>query len=80
MIQIVDPVGNVIFDVAKGSGSFKVNGKEQFYTARQEILFDNSKQELSFVYDKGSQYDKGDYKIVILADSYEIGQATFNVR
>ena len=80
MIQIVDPVGNVVFDVAKGSGSFKVNGKEQFYTARQEILFDNSKQELSFVYDKGSQYDKGDYKIVILADTYEIGQAVFNVR
>ncbi len=80
LIQIVDPVGNVVFDVAKGSGSFKVNGKEQFYTARQEILFDNSKQELSFVYDKGSQYDKGDYKIIILADTYEIGQATFNVR
>ena len=80
MIQIVDPVGNVVFDVAKGSGSIKVNGKEQFYTARQEILFDNSKQELSFVYDKGSQYDKGDYKIVILADTYEIGQAVFNVR
>ncbi len=80
MIQIVDPVGNVVFDIAKGSGSFKVNGKEQFYTARQEILFDNSKQELSFVYDKGSQYDKGDYKIVILADTYEIGQTTFNVR
>ena len=80
MIQIVDPVGNVVFDVAKGSGSFKVNGKEQFYTARQEILFDNSKQELSFVYDKGSKYDKGDYKIVILADTYEIGQTTFNVR
>lgn len=80
LIQLVDPLGNVIFDVARGSGSFKIDGKEEFYTALQEIVFDNSKQELSFVYDKGSEFEAGDYKIVILADSYEIGQASFNVR
>jgi regulator of replication initiation timing len=80
LIQLVDPLGNVIFDVARGSGSFKIDGKEEFYTALQEIVFDNSKQELSFVYDKGSEFESGDYKIIILADTYEIGQATFNVR
>jgi len=80
MIQLVDPAGNVVFDVARGSGSFQVNGKEQFYTSVQEILFDNTKQELSFVYDKGSEFDKGDYKIVILSDTYEIGRIAFNVR
>lgn len=80
MIQLIDPAGNIVFDVARGSGSFKVNGKEQFYTAMQEILFDNTKQELAFVYDKGSAFDKGDYKIVILSDTYEIGQTSFNVR
>ena len=80
MIQIVDPAGNVVFDIARGSGSFQVDGREQFYTAMQEILFDNSKQELSFVYDKGSEFDKGDYKINIISDFYEIGQAGFSVR
>ncbi|GAB5522300.1 MAG: hypothetical protein Roseis2KO_01720 [Roseivirga sp.] len=80
MIQLVDPAGNVVFDVARGSGSFKVDGKEQFYTAMQEILFDNTKQELTFVYDKGSAFEKGDYKIIILSDTYEIGQTGFNVR
>lgn len=80
MIQVVDPAGNVVFDVAKGSGSFQVNGKEQFFTAMQEIVFDNSKQQLSFVYDKGSEFAKGDHKIIILSDTYEIGQASFNVR
>lgn len=80
MIQLVDPAGNVVFDVARGSGSFKIDGKEQFYTAMQEILFDNTKQELSFVYDKGSAFEKGDYKIIILSDTYEIGQTGFNVR
>jgi len=80
MIQVIDPSGNIIFDVARGSGTYQDNGKEEFYTAMQEILFDNSKQELSFVYDKGSEFAKGDHKIVILADTYEIGEITFNVR
>lgn len=80
MIQVIDPAGNIIFDVARGSGSFQIDGKEQFYTQMQEIVFDNSKQELSFVYDKGSEFEKGDHKIVILADTYEIGQMIFNVR
>uniref|UniRef100_UPI0040471DB4 chromosome segregation protein SMC n=1 Tax=Roseivirga sp. TaxID=1964215 RepID=UPI0040471DB4 len=80
MIQIVDPAGNVVFDIARGSGSFQVDGREQFFTSMQEILFDNSKQELSFVYDKGSEFDKGDYKINIISDFYEIGQAGFSVR
>ena len=80
MIQVVDPAGNVIFDVARGSGSFKIDGREQFYTSMQEIVFDNSKQALSFVYDKGSDFAIGDHKIIIWADSYEIGQASFNVR
>lgn len=80
MIQVVDPAGNVVFDVAKGSGSFQVDGREQFYTSIQQIVFDNSKQELSFVYDKGTDFEVGDHKIIIWADNYEIGQASFNVR
>ena len=80
MIQLVDPAGNVVFDVARGSESFQVNGKEEFYTSIQEILFDNTKQELSFVYDKGSEFAKGDHRIVILSDTYEIGTVNFNVR
>ncbi|WP_420386091.1 chromosome segregation protein SMC [Roseivirga sp.] len=80
MIQVVDPAGNVVFDVAKGSGSFKIDGREQFYTSMQEIVFDNSKQALSFVYDKGSEFEVGDHKIIIWADNYEIGQVAFNVR
>ena len=80
MVQITDPAGKVIFDVAKGSGSFKIDGKEQFYTAMQEIVFDNSKQVLTFVYDKGSAFKKGKYKIILLSDTYEIGRANFSVR
>ena len=80
MVQVIDPAGKVVFDVAKGSGSFKIGGKEQFYTAMQEIVFDNSKQVLTFVYDKGYKFKKGKHKIILLSDTYEIGRANFSVR
>ena len=39
LIRVLEPEGNVLFDVARGSGTFMYNGKEEFYTAKQEILF-----------------------------------------
>ncbi|HEX8041700.1 MAG TPA: chromosome segregation protein SMC, partial [Chryseosolibacter sp.] len=42
MIRIIDENGQVIFDVSRGSGTFIYNGKEEFYTASQEVLFDNT--------------------------------------
>ncbi len=44
MVRIIDENGQVIFDVARGSGTFIFNSKEEFYTASQEILFDNTQQ------------------------------------
>ncbi|MDZ4716188.1 MAG: chromosome segregation protein SMC [Cytophagales bacterium] len=80
MIRVVDENGQVIFDVAKGSGTFMINNKEVFYTSGQEILFDNTRQKLSFIYDKGSEYASGTYTIEIYAQDYLIGSAPFTVK
>lgn len=80
MIRIVDENGQVIFDVEKGSGTFMYNGKEEFYTSAQEILFDNTQQKLSYVYDKGSDYASGKYTVEIYCDDYQIGTAQFSVK
>ena len=80
MIRIIDENGQVIFDVARGSGTFIFNGKEEFYTAAQEILFDNTRQKLSFIYDKGSEYASGNYVLEIYTDDYLIGRTEFEVR
>ena len=80
MIRVVDPNGQIIFDVAKGSGTFMLDGREEFYTAVQTIVFDNSKQKLSFIYDKGSEYSTGQYTIEALTDGYKMGSGTFMVR
>jgi cell division protein ZapB len=80
MIRIIDENNQVIFDVARGSGTFILNGKEEFYTASQEILFDNTKQKLTYVYEKGSDYESGTYTVEIYCNDYKMGSGQFVVK
>ncbi|MGK7395119.1 MAG: chromosome segregation protein SMC [Candidatus Cyclobacteriaceae bacterium M3_2C_046] len=80
LIRILEPEGNVLFDVARGSGTFMHNGKEEFYTAKQEILFDNTKQQLTFFYEKGGEFDPGQHKLEIYTDGYIMGIEPFMVK
>lgn len=80
MIRVVDENGQPIFNVDKGSGTFMLDGKEEFYTAAQEILFDNTKQKLTFIYEKGSDYASGNYTVEIFADGYKMGSVQFSVK
>ena len=80
MIRIIDENGQVLFDVARGSGTFLLNGKEEFYTSSQEILFDNTKQKLTYLYDKGSEYAEGTYTLEVYTDDYLMGSGQFVVK
>jgi cell division protein ZapB len=80
MVRIIDPEGKVIFDVARGSGTFMKDGREMFFTQKQEILFDNTQQKLTFQYEKGSDYAEGRHTVEIYADDYVIGTTNFEIR
>ena len=80
MIRIVDENGQVLFDVNKGSGTFLLNGKEEFFTESQEVLFDNTRQKLSFIYNKGSEYASGTYRMEVYTDNYLMGGGEFVVK
>ncbi len=80
IVRIVDSNGQVIFDVTRGSGTFMVDGKEEFFTASQEILFDNTRQQLTFEYDKGSEYEEGLYTLEVYTADYKMGSQQFEVR
>ena len=80
ILRVINPQGNALFDVSMGSGSFMINGKEMFYTAQQEILFDNTQQRLSFLYDRGEEYEEGVYSVELYSDDYVIGKANFEVK
>jgi hypothetical protein len=80
LIRVIDENGQVLFDVARGSGTFMFNDKEEFYTAAQEILFDNTKQRLTFLYEKGSDYAPGNYTLEVYTDNYKMGSGQFTVK
>ncbi len=80
LIRIVDENGQVLFDVSRGSGTFIHNSKEEFYTASQEVLFDNTKQKLTYLYEKGSDYTPGAYVLEIYCDDYKMGSGKFEVK
>lgn len=80
LIRIIAPDGNVIFDVAKGSGSFIFEGRDQFFSAKQEILYDKNSQEVTAFYDKGSDYEEGRHSIEVYTDDYLVGKGFFTVK
>ncbi len=79
-VQILGPNEQVIFDIAKGSGTFNLEGREEFYTSKQDIVFDNSLQVLTYYYEKGSDYAKGNYMVRVFAEGVEIGSSSFEVK
>jgi Tfp pilus assembly protein PilN len=79
-VQILSPNNQVIFDIAKGSGTFSMDGREEFYTARQNIMFNNTLQRLTYFYEKGTDYAKGTHTVRVFADGLEIGDKTFEVK
>jgi prefoldin subunit 5 len=79
-MRMIDPTGNVVSDMATGSGAFSFGGKETIYTAKQTILYSNSGQTIEYIYNRGANYEKGTYKIELYADGFRIGQTSFNIK
>lgn len=81
ILRLIEPSGTVLFDLSTGGGSFtNAEGKTDFYTDKQAILFDNSKQQVSFLYNKGSEYESGKYVIEVYGNGYLIGSSSFTVK
>lgn len=79
-MRLIDPTGNVISDMATGSGSFNFGGKETVYTAKQTIFYDNTGQIIDFIYSRGAPYESGKYAIELYSEDFRIGQTSFTVK
>ncbi len=79
-MRLVDPAGNVISDMATGSGSFNFGGKETVYTAKQTVFYDNTGQTVDFIYSRGAAYESGTYSIELYSENFRIGQTSFTVK
>jgi type II secretory pathway pseudopilin PulG len=79
-LRILDPDGAIISDMATGSGAFVHQGKETIYTAKQQVLYTNSHQNVDFVYTRGVPYKKGKHAVELYAEGFKIGQGSFEVK
>ena len=80
MMRLIEPDGAALYNLSTGSGTFMVDGQETFYTAKRDILFDNSGQEVSFVYSKGSEYKRGLHTVELYEGGSLIGKTTFTLK
>ena len=46
----------------------------------QEILFDNTRQKMTLIYEKGTDYASGTYTIEVFTDGYSMGKTQFIVK
>ncbi|HWZ23032.1 MAG TPA: hypothetical protein VNW06_10285 [Cytophagaceae bacterium] len=80
IFRLTEPSGTVLYDAATGGGFFSMDGKDMPYTDKKIVKFDNSKQQVGFVYVKGSEYKSGTYTVEIYGDGSKIGESQFIVK
>lgn len=76
-MRLIEPDGAALYNLSTGSGAFQIDGENVFYTAKRDFVFDNTQQQLSFVYDKNAEYKKGEHTIELYADGFMIGKTSF---
>ena len=79
-ISIEKPNGEIIYDISKGSGTFTYEKREEFYTIKEGVLVDRSKKELSIIYIKNQEFDKGLHKVHFYTNEYKIGSGEFLIK
>ncbi len=80
-LRVLDPSGAVLADRATGSGEFTYNGEGMVYTAMQQFAFDNSRQQIDFIYGRpGKRFGEGRYTVEIYCEGFRIGEGEFTVR
>lgn len=80
-LRFLGPDGAIINNKESGSGNFTTSeGVELPFTVKQDVLFDNRQQPITFIYLKGYEYVPGTYKVELYAEGYPLGSGTILVK
>ncbi|ALW85531.1 hypothetical protein AUC43_10785 [Hymenobacter sedentarius] len=79
-MRILEPDGAALYNLSTGGGTFTVDGQEAFYTQKQDVVYDNTKQKLEFVYAKGADYKKGQHTVELYESGQLMGKTTFTLK
>lgn len=80
MMRLVEPDGSALYNLSTGGGTFMIDGSEAFYTAKQDIVYDNTRQPVQFVYAKGAAYKTGMHTVELYEGGVMIGKTTFTLK
>jgi len=80
MLRLIEPDGAALYNLSTGGGTFMVDGSEAFYTAKQDIVYDNTRQPVQFLYAKGSTYKTGLHTVELYEGGVLIGKTTFTLK
>ncbi len=78
-MRILEPLGTILSNSGT-SGDFEINGKKMTYTSRQQILFDNSRQKITFTFARSGEFQSGRHTIEFYSEGAKIGYGNFEVR
>lgn len=79
-MRILEPDGAALYNLSTGGGTFTVDGQEAFYTQKQDLVFDNSRQKAEFVYAKGGDYKIGQHTVELYEGGALMGKTTFTLK
>ncbi|MDO7876974.1 hypothetical protein Q5H93_19670 [Hymenobacter sp. ASUV-10] len=79
-LRILEPDGAALYNLSTGGGTFTVDGQESFYTQKQDVVFDNTKQPIQFTYAKGAEYKKGVHTVEVYEGGAMMGKTTFTLK
>ncbi|UOG73797.1 hypothetical protein MTX78_16925 [Hymenobacter tibetensis] len=80
MLRLIEPDGAALYNLSTGGGTFMVDGSEAFYTAKQDIVFDNTRQPVQFLYAKGAAYKTGAHTVELYEGGVMIGKTSFTLK
>ncbi|QNH63312.1 hypothetical protein [Hymenobacter sediminicola] len=80
MLRLIEPDGAALYNLSTGGGTFMIDGSEAFYTAKQDIVYDNSRQPVQFLYAKGAPYKTGLHTVELYEGGVMIGKTTFTLK
>ncbi|WP_375417748.1 hypothetical protein [uncultured Hymenobacter sp.] len=79
-LRLLEPDGAALYNLSTGGGTFTVEGQEAFYTQKQDVVYDNSRQKVEFLYAKGAEYKKGPHTVEVYESGQLMGKTTFTLK
>lgn len=79
-MKLLTPTKGTMYNEEKGSGKFTFNGEESLYTLKKDVNFQNAKENVEFIWEKGAGMVEGDYEAFIIVDDHIIGRKTFTLK